>query len=381
MDRRQHAPNRQVDLDCPRVAITDIERGRRLNLKNTLGVLVGLGIGAALASAGTIDYTCAADIAGATCDYLNTNVAGAYSSTFSNVNASIYIQYGTTGLAATSSVSNDVPYSAYLAALTANTGMDALQASALASLDSNAGGPYGSGNVAITDALADALGLGGVAIGGLFGVTTTGAVCSFPSAGCFNAVVTVTNDPGTPLYYDNLGGPEPSDAYDFYGVVEHETDEVLGTASCIATTAASLSDGCSYPNEPSAVDLFRYSAPGTLVLDSSLSTTPGAYFSYDGGATNGANGFVYNTLDNGEDYADFLSTCPGGPFSIQDAEGCPGTDAGQTILNDGGAEINILNAEGFDLNPQVVSSTPEPGTIALFGLGLGMLAIYRRRRV
>jgi len=349
-------------------------------MKNTLRLVLGMMVGAALASAGSISYTCDPSVAAATCNYLNTTVAGAYSSTFSNANANIYIQYGTTGLGSTVSISNDVTYSDYLAALTANPSMSALQVSALASLNNNAAGPYGTGNVAITDALATALGLGGVAIGGLNGVTAAGVGCSFPSAGCYNAVVTITNDPGTPLYYDNLGGTEPSDAYDFYGVVEHETDEVLGTASCVTTSTTPLSDGCFYTNEPSAVDLFRYSSLGSLVLDSSLSTTPGAYFSYDGGATNGANGFIYNTLDNGEDYGDFLSTCPGGPLSIQDAEGCPGADAGQTIRNDGGAEINILNAVGYDLNPQV-TATPEPSTIALFGVGLGMLAVCRRRRV
>ena len=81
--------------------------------------------------------------------------------------------------------------------------------------------------------------------------------------------------------------------------------------------------------------LFRYSGSGDLILDSSLSTTPGAYFSYDGGTTNGANGIantpkVYNTLANGDDYADFLSSTPdcGTDIAVQDAEGCPAKIAG-----------------------------------------------------
>ena len=116
-----------------------------------------------------------------------------------------------------------------------------------------------------------------------------------------------------------------------------------------------LADGCG-GSTPSAVDLFRYSGAGDLILDSSLSTTPGAYFSYDGGTTNGANGVantpkVYNTLANGDDYADFVSSSPdcGTDIAVQDAEGCPGEDAGLTILNDGRGEINILNAVGYDL--------------------------------
>jgi hypothetical protein len=303
---------------------------------------------------------------------LNTTIAGQYSSTFTDASANIYIQYGTTGLASTSAFTNDVTYAAYVAALVANPNMDSLQVAALTSLNNYAATPYGAGNVAITDALGTALGFGS-----LMGVTSMGAGCSFPSSGCYNAVVTVTNDVGTPLYYDNLGGAEPSDAYDFYAVLEHETDEVLGTASCIDTNVA-LSNPCTDPGEPSAVDLFRYSSSGNLVLDSSLSTTAGAYFSYNGGSSNGANGFVYNTIANGEDYADFLATCPGGPLSIQDAEGCPGNDAGQTIRNDGGAEINILNAVGYDLVQ--TTATPEPGTLILFAGGLVTIVGLRKRR-
>jgi len=47
------------------------------------------------------------------------------------------------------------------------------------------------------------------------------------------------------------------------------------------------------------------------------------------------------------------------------------------ILSDGpggtvGPEVSILNAVGFDL------AAPEPGTLALFGLGLAGLGLYRR---
>jgi hypothetical protein len=326
----------------------------------------------ALASAAGITYTCDPSVAASTCTYLNTTVAGLYDSTFTNASADIYVQYGSSGLASTSSVGNQVSYSAYVAALAANPGQNALQASALASLATNAATPYGNGNVNLSTALGTTLGFTN-----LFGVNASGAnSCNFGAAGCYDASITVTNDPGTPLFYRN-GGTVPSDAYDFYSAIEHETDEVLGSASCISTGGGSLSNGCG-GNTPSAVDLFRYSASGSLILNSSLSTTPGAYFSYDGGATNGAKGNVYSTLANGEDYADFLSNCPGGPLSVQDAEGCPGT-SGLDITNDGGAEINILNAVGYDLNSSS-SPTPEPGTIALFGAGFALLGVYRLRR-
>ncbi len=162
-------------------------------------------------------------------------------------------------------------------------------------------------------------------------------------------------------------------------------DEILGTTSCVTTQTTPLSNNCQGNNTPSAADLFRYSGPGALVLDSSLSTTPGAYFSYDGGVTDGATTNVgvkfYNTLDNEDDYGDFVTNCSGGAgsFSVQDAEGCPGTDAGLDIKNDGGAEINMLNAVGYELYPSS-SPVPEPRTLFLLVPVLLAGAYFARRR-
>jgi len=360
-----------------------------MDLYKTLSLTAGIIFAATLAHA-DITYVCDSGIAASTCSFLNTTVAGQYKSTFSNANAVIYIQYGTTGLASsTTGFDNQVTYAQYVAALTANTNQSAIDVSALAALNFYDSMPYGAGNVDITSALASALGLAGDVIGGNTGITGPGGTsCSNPgTTGCYNGIITVTNDPGTPLYYDNQGGTEASDAYDFYSVVEHETDEILGTASCISTTqGAALSDGCPGTGTPSAVDLFRYNAPGTLALDTAAcigtqSCPAGAYFSYDGGNTNGAIGDggmpkVYNTLfAGGEDYADFLSSSPcQANQAIQDAEGCPGEDAGLFITNDGGAEINILNAVGYDL-----IGVPEPSTWALLGASLALLAFLRLR--
>jgi hypothetical protein len=251
-----------------------------MNLRRLLRVVSGMAFGTALASAG-ITYTCDPTVDAATCNYLNTTVAAMYSSTFTNANANIYITFGTTGLASTQTAFNVVTYSQYLTALTTHAS-GAIQAAAIAALNANDTAPYSTGNVNITAALAEALGLAGVTDNGVPAGSPNS--CTLGTAGCYNAEITVTNDPGTPLYFDNLGGAEPSDAYDFYATVEHETDEVLGTSSCINDTSA-LNDDCDFfgAGTPSAADLFRYSAPGTLVLDSSLDTTPGAYFSYDGG--------------------------------------------------------------------------------------------------
>jgi hypothetical protein len=355
-----------------------------MNLKNALRFAIVLpALGSAMpALAGTITYTCDPSVATTTCFYLNTTVASNYDSTFTDATAGIYIEYGTTGLAASEAYLNDATYSSYVAALTANADQDALQASALSALDSIDAPVYGSGNVVLTAALESALGLGTPA-----GITSSGTACfTIGSVGCYDGLIIVTNDLSTPLYYDNLGGSEPSDAYDFYATVEHETDNLLGTASCI-TTHITLSDGCDGLGSgiPSAADLFRYSAPGSLVLDSSPSTTPDAYFSYNGGATNGAVGIgaspkYYNTLANDEGYADFVSSSPncGTNQAVQDALGCPGEDAGLSILNDGGSEINILNAVGYDLTSNTTAA-PEPGTVGLTMLGIGLVLVMRRR--
>ena len=310
-------------------------------------------------------YTCASNVATATCNYLNTTVASYYNDTFTNANADVYVQYGDTDLGESEQYLNFLTYTQYVTAYGNIPSKSPIQVSAQSALSTYDATPYGSDYVEVTSALGTALGFSGAT-----GITTTEAACTIGTSGCYNVIVTVTNNADTPLYYDNLGGTEPSDAYDFYAVVEHETDESLGTASCIETTDP-LTDPCATDTDetgtPSAVDLFRYSSAGNLVLDSSLSTVPGAYFSYNGGTTDGANGIggtpkVYNTLANGADYADYLPSTPNCATNeaIQDAYGCPGADGGLTILNDGGSEINILTAVGYQVPSTSFCTTANP---------------------
>jgi uncharacterized protein (TIGR03437 family) len=217
-----------------------------------------------------------------------------------------------------------------------------VQTAALAALNSYSAPIYGSGMVNVSAALGLSLGLPGMT-----GTTSTGSACNLPATGCYVSMITLTNVPST-FYFRT--GTQPSSAYDFFTTVEHETNEVLGTSSCIDTTGPALTDSCG-AGVPSAVDLFRYSAAGKLIPDSALSTAPGAYFSYNGGTSDVVPNLFYSTLANGSDYADFVSNCPATPLYVQNATGCPGQDAGTDITNDGGPEINILNALGYTLTP------------------------------
>jgi len=340
--------------------------------KRVFCLIAGALLATSMASA-SIAYTCDATIdatQAGTCAYLNGTVANLYNSTFSNVDASIYIQMGITGLgSSTTGFLNLEPYSTYTTALAGTASHDAVDTAAAANLSGTEPAIYSGGDIELTSALCTAVG-----IAGCTGTTSGGVACTIGTSGCYNGIITITTpanltseQPGQSLYWDQTGLPQTSDSYDFYSVVEHETDEVLGTSSCIGTPTA-LSDNCGGTNA-SAVDLFRYQGPGSLVF---ISTTPGAYFSYDGGATNGADGAAYNTLANGDDYADFATNCA----HVQDATGCLGSAL--NITSDGNSEINILDAIGYNLN--TVPNVPEPATWLLFGTGLAAIAAYRRKR-
>ncbi len=290
-----------------------------------------------------IVYTCDPSIDAAnagTCNYLNTTIAGLYSSTFSNANANIYITYGNTGLGESDGFNNFVTYTQYLTALTNENGPGTVRADAVASLPATEPALYAGAQVEVTSALYQALGFGTPA-----GIDSSGNYCASPgSAGCYDAVIklatpTIVAGYGQGYWYRT--GTQGANDYDFYTIAEHETDEVLGTSSCVDTSGATLADGCG-ANEPSAVDLYRYNNNGGVhrVL---IDTTSGAYFSYDSGASNGADGADYNTLSNGDDYADFVTSCQ----HVQDATGCAGMSF--NITNDGGPEINILDAIGYNL--------------------------------
>jgi hypothetical protein len=147
-----------------------------------------------------IVYTCDPSVATATCNYLNTTVAGYYNDTFTNANANIYVQYGVTGLGSSTQYLNFVTYSQYVSAYGSIANKSAIQVSAQSAFSTYDATPYGSDYVEVTDALGTALGFSGMT-----GITTTQGACTLGTSGCYNVLITVTNDPSITLYYDNLG--------------------------------------------------------------------------------------------------------------------------------------------------------------------------------
>lgn len=319
---------------------------------------------ATLPSFGGITYTCDSSLSATNgfpadiCAMLNgAQAAGVYDSIFSNVTANIFVQYAGVGLASSSTALNSIPYSTYLADLSAESNSSAWQ-----SLSSTEPSLYGGDQVAISSALANALGVGGP----LAGVEADGVTpCVLGSSGCYNGVLEIGFS-ALPLYFPLTPYDSPGTGVDFFSLVEHETDEILGTISCLGTNDSTPYVQCFDSNGNTYVapaDLFRYSAPGTL---SWLSTADGstAYFSINNGATAIA---YYNNTPNGDDYGDWTSNCTV-PL-VQDTEPCGGANV--DLTTDGGAEIQVLNAVGFNL------IVPEPATTAFVGLGLVVLAARR----
>ena|ERR1700722_16975796 len=116
------------------------------------------------AFAGSVTFTCDPSIgedfqpggsSTAVCNYLNTMIGPEYSSTFSNVNANIYIEATNSGLAgSTTGYDNLVSYSTYQTALE-SLSTDASK-STLSALEPSI---FGGDDIELTSALAEALGI------------------------------------------------------------------------------------------------------------------------------------------------------------------------------------------------------------------------------
>ena len=320
-----------------------------------------------------ITFTCAANIDTThtgTCATLNGTFAGLYRSTFTNANADIYISYGATGLGSSLQYFDNIDYSAYAVALSAGSSgaNDATAVASLGGLTSNPVDP--TKGVSLTGALRAALGLGtGTGIG------LADNPCTLGTANCYNGRITLTDVANT-FSYLTVG--QTGSTYDFFEATGHEVNEILGTSSCIMTTAGNPATSINCTNGSPAVgvgasDLFRYSAAGTRSYLGSANGTV-AYFSINSGNTNIAG---YNNTPNNADYGDWDSSS----VRVQNAFGTPGHQ-GSNITNDGGSEIKVLDAVGYNLVANQTGAVPEPGTITLFGSAFAVLAgvAHRRRR-
>ncbi len=302
------------------------------------------------------------------CAMLNgAEVSNVYSSLFNNVTANIYIQYGFTGVGESSTNLTAIPYSDYYNALLAHSS-DPGALATLSSVDPLVSYGNTNGMIDVTPTLASALGIAdpGAQTAGLETDGVTSCVLGV-DANCYSGVITIAEGGG--FYYPTSPSDEEA-AYDFFAVVEHETDEILGTISCIGsqnpqTPTAAPYDQCNPGfTDASPADLFRYASPG---VRSFLETAngSGAYFSNDGGNTDISD---YNNSPNGDDYGDWLFN--GVNYKVQDAEASFGY---ADISSDGGYEVDVLNAVGFN-------SVPEPATFGLLGASLSILAFVEMRR-
>ena len=280
-----------------------------------------------------IVYTCDATITAASataCNTLNTTIAALYSSAFKNANSSIYITLGATGLGMSDWLTNDASYITYRNLLIASESdpndITAVNDSVPAT------NPFGSDSVSLTTSLQRALGFGPPATG----LEKDGSTfCTLGTTGCYDGVITVSNS--VSLYFRT--GTISGGQFDFFTVAEHETDEILGTASC------AIYGFCT--NDVLPADFFRYHSSGarsTLSAGAnascSSSNSTNACFSLDGVHMLQQ----YNNINNGDDAGDWVQNCSS-PL-VQDAVLCSGT-AGVDISP--ASEILVLDVVGFRL--------------------------------
>jgi hypothetical protein len=313
----------------------------------------------------TITYTCDSSITGSAggdlnlpCTTLNSTLNTVYSSAFTDANASIYITLSSTSsLGENAHVDNGMSYSSYLTDLQTYDPGDP----GLASLPGT--NPYGSGQIEVTDSLLEAL--GGTPNTGISSTSTPTNIvtCVLGTLNCYDGVLWVNGGPGNLWLRTGMQG---AGQYDFYSIVEHETDEILGTSSCLQnSTGLDCLGQTPGPNSTVAAgDLFRYVCGSTT---RSFVDTGTACFSLNGGVTDLKQ--YNNSASNGDDFGDWSSNCA----NVQDATGCLGPQGGFNHDISANAEIALLNAVGYDV------AAPEPGTLALLGGSLVTLIFLRKR--
>jgi hypothetical protein len=243
----------------------------------------------------------------------------------------------------------DVPYTAYVNALKADSAAhpaNTVLAAAVANL-SKGNDASGAQDMALSGAQVAMLGLG--------------------PASDSDATVNINSNQSFAFTR-----PVLSSQYDLIGGLEHELDEVLGgggggsTLNSIASSCANKPSGF-FCNKRGSLDLYRYSASG--VPSFSASTAARAYFSINGGRTKIT---AFNQNSSG-DYGDFAPPGTGAGQLIQNAFSSVGQDEAYTSLS---PEYAMMESIGYD------GVVPESSTWAMMLLGFGGLgyAGYRRTR-
>jgi len=253
-------------------------------------------------------------------DTINSAIA-LYQSTFNDpITVNITFNNMTSGLGQSNTNYTQTPYAAVLAALIADSS-SADDTAAMAKLASN---PFGGTQLYLAPANFKALGLDAS------GFTGPDSVIGLNAGICFTG------------HANPVGG-----SYDLYAVACHEIDEALGTVSGVGFSE-------------SVADLYRYDAAGARNF--SVSTTTHVFFSI-----NGTTDIVeYNQFGRtGGDWGDWKVNSPA---QVQDWQGT----AGQ-VINGPVNELRLLDVVGYTRAP-----VPEPASMV--ALGLGVMALVRRRK-